>query len=64
MEEGGYAIITHIRRSASIPTQKAHMPQQLMARAELLQSAQLLSLRAVSGLTDMARMWGIGSKKS
>lgn len=56
MEEGGYAIITQIRRSASILTQKAHRPQQLMARAELLQSAQLLSLRAVSGLTDMDRM--------
>ena len=35
-----------------------------MASADWLQDAQLLSLRSVSGLTDMERMCGIGLRKS
>jgi hypothetical protein len=46
-----------------MPTQKAQSPQQLMARVELLQLAQLLSRSSVSGLTDMPKMCGMGDKK-
>ena len=35
-----------------------------MPRGECSQFAQLLSRRAVSGLTDMARMCGMGARKA